>query len=122
MCHNPSIHDLEGGYLVDVDEVIDSELRLQRGITLSRGDPFLQPVPLKKIAAAAKEHNLDVWCYTGFLYTWLTDERNPHYNDNIGLLEYIDVLIDGRFLVEKKDFRLNLGVHLISKLLMYKEV
>lgn len=107
-CHNPDTHDLNAGMEVDVQDVIAKmrEIKLQKGITLSGGEPFLQPEPLLLIAKEAKELGWDVWSYTGFRYEWLLDKRNPRYEANRALLEYVDVLVDGKFVLEKKDFRL----------------
>lgn len=107
-CHNPQTHDMNGGFETTVDYIIE-EIRnshLQKGITLSGGEPFLQPVPLAKIAEEAQSLGLDVWCYSGFLYDWLIDERNPMHKENMDLLRHIDVLVDGRFVLAKKDYRL----------------
>ena len=43
-CHNPQTHDVNGGYLIDADEIIEKLKNnpLLDGITLSGGDPLLQ--------------------------------------------------------------------------------
>lgn len=107
-CHNPETHKLDGGIIVDTDKVIKeiNKLKLQKGITLSGGEPFLQTKALSIIAKQAKNNNIDVWCYTGFKFEQLVDKSNPSYFDNIKLLKYIDVLVDGKFNSEKK----NLGL------------
>lgn len=98
-CHNPETHDFNGGVLVDVDVVKKEldELKGQDGITLSGGDPFFQAEASTEIAKYAKELNLNVWCYTGFLFEDLT--KNPK---TLELLKYIDVLVDGKFQLENK--------------------
>lgn len=107
-CHNPQTHDLHGGFEVYIDEIIDSikKLRLQRGITLSGGEPFLQPEPLQKIAKEARNQGLDVWAYTGFTFEQLLDNKNPNYFKNLNLLNQIDALVDGKFVYEKRDISL----------------
>ncbi|MGL6108100.1 anaerobic ribonucleoside-triphosphate reductase activating protein [Romboutsia sp.] len=107
-CHNPQTHDLNGGYEVDIDEIITNikGRKLQRGITLSGGEPFLQQEPLEKIAKEAKNSNLDVWAYTGFTFEQLLDSKNPHYFKNLNLLNQIDILVDGKFIYEKRDINL----------------
>lgn len=107
-CHNPQTHILNGGYEVDVNEIIDEmkKLNLQRGITLSGGEPFLQPEALTLIAEKAKSNNLDVWAYTGFTFEELLDREDRYYNDRINLLCQIDVLVDGKFMLNKKDINL----------------
>lgn len=107
-CHNPQTHSICGGYEVDTEDIIDKikSLKLQKGITLSGGEPFLQQEPLEIIAKKAKLNNLDVWAYTGFTIEQLLDKKNPSYFKNLNLLKNIDVLVDGKFVVEKKDIRL----------------
>ena len=67
-CHNPQTHDFSGGHLADTDDVIAhlGKNPLVRGLTLSGGEPMMQPEPLYLIAKAAKEKGMNVWCYTGF--------------------------------------------------------
>ena len=107
-CHNPQTHSLTKGYEVDTKEIINkmASLKLQQGITLSGGEPFLQPAPLVEIAKEAKNMNLDVWSYTGFKFEELIDRKNPLYFENVELLKYIDVLVDGRFELDKRDISL----------------
>lgn len=104
-CHNPQTHSLRGGYEVDTKEIIDklNKLKLQRGITLSGGEPFLQTEALEEIAKEAKGNNLDVWSYTGFTFEELLNDRNPNRFKNLNLLKHIDVLVDGKFEKNKKD-------------------
>ena len=46
-CHNPQTHDFSGGHLADTDDVIAhlGENPLVRGLTLSGGEPMMQPEP-----------------------------------------------------------------------------
>ena len=107
-CHNPQTHSLCGGYEVDTKDIINTikDLKLQKGITLSGGEPFLQPEALEEIAKEAKKYRLDIWSYTGFTFEELLDKNNPHYLKNIKLLNQIDVLVDGKFIENKKDIGL----------------
>lgn len=107
-CHNPQTHSLDGGYEVDTKEIIDkmASLKLQQGITLSGGEPFLQPAALAEIAKEAHNINLNVWSYTGFTLEELIDKKNPLYFENMELLKYVDVLVDGKFEIDKRDISL----------------
>lgn len=107
-CHNPQTHTLNEGYEVDSKEVIDKikSLKLQRGITLSGGEPFLQPEALEEVAKEAKSRGLDVWAYTGFTLEQLLDKNNKSYFKNLNLLKQVDVLVDGKFVEDKKDISL----------------
>lgn len=107
-CHNPQTHDINKGYYIETSEIIDKmkDLKIQKGITLSGGEPFLQPKPLVEIAKEAKNMGLDVWAYTGFEFEELIDTNNIEYFNNINLLKYVDVLVDGKFVLEKRDISL----------------
>ncbi len=102
-CHNPDTHDFNGGLEVPVEEVIE-ELRTiknQDGLTLSGGDPVCQSEACIEICKAAHEMGLNVWCYTGFTYEKML--LNPKHRK---LLEQIDVLVDGKFVLEEKSYDL----------------
>lgn len=107
-CHNPETFDLLAGEEVEVTSIIDmlSTFKLQQGITLSGGEPFLQTNPLSFIAKAAKNLNLDVWCYTGYTWEQLRQVDNIRYYRFETLLKEIDVLVDGKFEIIKKDISL----------------
>lgn len=102
-CHNPETHDYDGGYESDTDEIIRmmDENPLLDGITLSGGEPFMQPQSCAAIVEGAKKRGLSVWCYTGFVWEDLV--KNPAA---MGLLEKVDVLIDGRFEIDKRSLDL----------------
>ena len=102
-CHNPGTHDFNAGVLVDVEEVIEAlkEIKHQDGITLSGGDPVCQSEACYEISKAAHEMGMNVWCYTGFTYEKML--QNPKHRK---LLEQIDVLVDGKFVLEEKSYDL----------------
>lgn len=102
-CHNPSTHDFAGGADVDVSYIIEelASIKGQNGITLSGGDPMCQSEACLEIAKAAHSMGLDVWCYTGFTYEAII--RNPK---QLELLKEIDVLVDGKFVLEEKSLDL----------------
>ena len=99
-CHNPQTHDFSGGHLADTDDVIAhlGKNPLVRGLTLSGGEPMMQPEPLYLIAKAAKEKGMNVWCYTGFTLDELLRENRA---DRMRLLSAVDVLVDGPILEER---------------------
>lgn len=98
-CQNPETHDMNGGIVVDVDELKMKlkNLKYQSGITLSGGDPFFQPEAALEIAKFAKSVGLNVWAYTGFTYEALLSDKS-----RLDLLKYVDVLVDGKFMIDKK--------------------
>ena len=104
-CQNPITWDVNGG--VPFDEAAKKELfeKLNHdyisGITFSGGDP-LHPLNREPITALAKEINetfpdKTIWLYTGFLWEDLQNEE---------ILKYIDVLVDGEFMIDLLDTKL----------------
>lgn len=102
-CHNPHTFNYNGGFEIEVDDVIEQilNIELQDGITFSGGDPMVQPKECTKIAEAAREKGLSVWAYTGYTFEELLEKAK----DDLNIMEFIkniDVLIDGRFVFEEK--------------------
>lgn len=116
-CFNPETWDFNYGYeyTKEVEDSIINELKKSyyRGLTILGGDPFEivnQEGVLKLIERVKKDcPGKDIWMYTG--YTYNVDfvpggcRYVPYITDNI--LNTIDVLVDGRFELDKKDLKLN---------------
>ena len=104
-CHNPESHDPGGGRDMTVEEVAKELLKnpLTDGLTLSGGDPFTQPEDCLALAKTAHEHGLNVWAYSGWTFEHLRDRGTPAQR---ALLEEVDVLIDGPFLLEQRSLAL----------------
>lgn len=102
-CHNPSTHDFSQGVLVDVGEIKEqlSHLSGQDGITFSGGDPMYQPLACSEIAQYAKSLGLTVWCYTGDTF-----EEVLQNQAKCDFLNYIDVLVDGKFDISQRSLDL----------------
>ena len=100
-CHNPDTHALDGGRLIDTQEIIAAIKKnsLLDGITLTGGEPLLQVAAANELALAAKSFGLNVWCYTGYIFEELPAEAAP-------LLKNVDVLIDGPFIESQRDLNL----------------
>lgn len=102
-CHNPDLLPFEGGIAYTpqqlADEVFAKLTPLHRGITLSGGDPLAQAEGLLDFLQIVrrKRPELTVWCYTGYWYDEVSD-----YN----VLEMIDVLVDGPFVLEQRNLDL----------------
>jgi len=104
-CHNPGTWNPNAGEFVKVESIIIalSKLKGQRGITFSGGEPMLQPEACKRIAEWAKrEKNWDVWCFSGYTYEEIKAEGGEKWE----FLKCIDVLIDGKFDLAKRDISL----------------
>ena len=76
---------------------------LVRGLTLSGGEPMMQPLPMAQLAAQAKAKGMNVWCYTGFTLEQLLQEGRE---DRMALLREVDVLVDGPYLAAERSLHL----------------
>lgn len=105
-CHNPITWDVDGG--LPFDEAAKQEIFAEldkdyvSGLTLSGGDP-LHLQNRKDVTQLVKEvrtkyPNKTIWVYTGYLWGLVKD---------LELIRYIDVLVDGRFDIEKKSLDLH---------------
>lgn len=106
-CHNPDTWDLLGGEPIKAEDLLKQVKaeKLIKGVTFSGGEPFLQAAPLAWLGREIKKQGLDLITFTG--YTWqelralcLEDQA---VND---LMLVSDYIIDGPFVLEKKDFDL----------------
>lgn len=103
-CHNPNTHNPCGGKEFNVEELkeeITKYAKYHQGITLSGGDPFLQPHANKLLADHAHSIGMDVWAYCGKTFEQLKADK-----DTRELLESCDVLVDGPFVLELRDVTL----------------
>lgn len=102
-CHNAATHTMDGGFLKDADALIAEILavKLQSGVTFSGGEPMLQSKCCTYIAKILKAKGLNIWCYTGFTFEELLED--PACAE---FLNYIDVLVDGKFIPELKSYDL----------------
>ena len=99
-CHNPESWDINRGRWMSTDEILQKVLADSfADVTFSGGDPMYQPEGFTELAHAIKRQSRkNIWCYTG--YTFETLLHNPR---QAKLLEYIDVLVDGKFKEELRD-------------------
>ena len=82
-----------------------------QGLTLLGGEPFEpenQRVLVTLLRRVRKElPDKDIWSYTGFVYEKdLLEGQRKHCEVTDEMLSYLDVLVDGPFIEEKKDIRL----------------
>ena len=91
-----------------MDKIIDAmKASYIAGITILGGEPFeyvnqegLLPL-LKKVKETYPEK--DVWCFTGYLFDKdIIDAMTKELPYTSELLKYIDVLVDGKFIYNKK--------------------
>ncbi len=82
-----------------------------QGLTLLGGDPF-EPSNQKAIIPLLRRMKdelpeKDIWAYTGFIYNLDLVKGGRKYTDVTDeMLSYIDVLVDGPFVIDEKDLSL----------------
>ncbi|MBG9859427.1 anaerobic ribonucleoside-triphosphate reductase activating protein [Bacillus wiedmannii] len=103
-CHNPKSWNICNGTEMTVEEIVNEiASNSLTDVTFSGGDPFFHAAEVKKVAKAVKDLKKNLWMYTGYTLEEIQSSQN---NDMIELLHYGDVLVDGRFEIEKKDLTL----------------
>lgn len=121
-CHNKETHDFNGGFEVEIEDLKKEikKLKYQDGVTLSGGDPFFQIPACLELAKFCHSINLNVWCYTGYTFEQLMiiSKSNPKVLD---FLKEIDVLIDGKFILEEKSFNVKFRGSKNQRILDVKE-
>ncbi|MCQ2969268.1 MAG: anaerobic ribonucleoside-triphosphate reductase activating protein [Clostridium sp.] len=102
-CFNKGTHDFNGGEEKDMDELIKDALDnpFIKGITFSGGDPLERAEEFAYMAKAFKAAGLNIWCYTGYIFEDVLEKMKKDNNIK-ELIENIDVLVDGKFEIDKK--------------------
>nr|WP_317448497.1 anaerobic ribonucleoside-triphosphate reductase activating protein [uncultured Sellimonas sp.] len=94
------------------DEILkEMEKSYYHGFTLLGGEPFehenqkvLAPF-LKRVRETFPE--ISIWCYSGYVFDKeILAEMLPKWEETKEMLQYIDVLVDGRFVEELKQVNL----------------
>lgn len=114
-CFNKETWDFDYGKPF-TKEVEDKILKLLSkdyitGLTLLGGEPFevcnQEVLHNLLVRVKAEFPDKDVWCYTGYTFEDLLDDKgtvNTKYTK--GMLSFIDVLVDGEFMLERKSLGL----------------
>ncbi|MDO4432607.1 MAG: anaerobic ribonucleoside-triphosphate reductase activating protein [Aerococcaceae bacterium] len=108
-CYNKAIQNFHYGvpYTAELQARILDDLAASycQGLTLLGGEPFLNTgilIPLCEALRSRFGQEKDIWAWTG--YTW--EEMMLESEDKLTLLSYVDVLVDGRFELDKRDLTL----------------
>ena len=103
-CALSSTHSTDGGVLLGVEDVVavllDPAGEPRDGVTVSGGEPFLQPGGLLALLQRLKAHNLHIVVYTG--YTLEALGRRPE-SEIAEVLRLTDLLVDGPFVARLAD-------------------
>lgn len=104
-CQNPITWDPQGGLPFTEEEKKEIFQELDKahisGITFSGGDP-LHPANIREVTALAREirqryPEKTIWLYTGYLWKEIVD---------LEIVNYLDVVVDGKFISAQKDITL----------------
>jgi len=104
-CHNPETHDFAGGREIDTETLL-TEIRrngLVSGVTFSGGEPFEQAEALLPLARQLKADGRHLMAYSGYTYEQLIADSRAGVR---GLLEQLDLLVDGRYEAEHRSLEL----------------
>lgn len=108
-CYNVAAQNFHYGipYTKELENQIVTDIGATycQGLTLLGGEPFLNTqVCLSLVRAIRKAYGStkDIWSWTG--YTW--EELQLETDDKLALLHEIDILVDGRFELSKRDLTL----------------
>ncbi len=105
-CQNPITWDPNGGILFTDSEKTEIFEQLEKsyieGITFSGGDPLYES-NRREVTAFAREikkkyPKKTIWLYTGYLWEDVKDWN---------IVNYLDVLVDGKFILETRDVNLH---------------
>ena len=99
-CFNPHLWGARGGRTTTPERVLASIPLDVEGLTLLGGEPFEQPEPLAELARLVQARGQTVMTFTGYE---LDDLRSAGDSAVAALLEHTDLLVDGRFEVDRLD-------------------
>ena len=103
-CHNEYSWNPKHGNVLTYDKLEEiakeiNENTLLDGITISGGDPLFNPADMLKVLKFLKEKTKkNIWLYTGYTLEQVREDELRRR-----CLEYVDVLVDGRFVKELYD-------------------
>lgn len=105
-CFNQELQDFKYGTKW-TDETEDKFISYVKnpnvvGVNILGGEPMQQDLSLLKLLIRIKqETNKNIWLWSGFAYEYIIN--NIHCKK---ILNYIDVLVDGKFEIDKRDLSL----------------
>ncbi|MBS4750454.1 anaerobic ribonucleoside-triphosphate reductase activating protein [Carnobacteriaceae bacterium zg-ZUI78] len=108
-CYNKCAQDFQYG--TDYSDTLKSQILQDigqsycQGLSLLGGEPFLHTSVLTDLCRDIRSlygHSKDIWLWSG--YTW--EELQEETTDKQELLSYLDILVDGRFVLSQLDLTL----------------
>jgi anaerobic ribonucleoside-triphosphate reductase activating protein len=99
-CWNSETWEFKRENLISPKEIFSQIPKNCDGVTFTGGEPFQQDLALVELAKMIKSHNLHLQVFTGFRLSEI--ENSP-------LLEFVDILVAGRFGEEQKIYNFGSG-------------
>lgn len=101
-CSNPELWQMQKKYETTAEHILEIVRSVAAsspidGFTITGGDPFLQKDALRILLPKLAEISEDILVYTGFDY----EEINT--GENRDILDFITVLIDGKYIEERNN-------------------
>lgn len=113
-CFNENAWDFNYGeeYTNETEEYILDLLENDSisGLSILGGEP-LEPENQPYVArlidlVKTKFTNKNIWLYTGFTFEWILENMNDKFPSLKDIIYNTDVLVDGKFEIDKKDLKL----------------
>lgn len=108
-CFNKAIQNFHYGipYTQELEDQIIDDLSHDyvQGLTLLGGEPFLNTAVCLQLVRRVRDtfgHSKDIWSWSGYTFEELLQETE----DKLALLHQIDILVDGRFVLSKRNLNL----------------
>ena len=113
-CFQPETWDFHYGqeFTKETEDLIIEELKgpYYQGLTILGGEPFEPSNQIALLPFIKRVHeelpNRDIWMFTGNVYEDLLPGGRRYTEASDGILDIIDVLIDGRFDKDKMNLRI----------------
>ena len=127
-CHNPQAQDFNGGKEFTMDTLNDilysiGENGIQRNLSIMGGEPLCKEnlflVNLIVSNVLEKYPTIKIYIWTGYTYEELIGRNDEVLNK---LLDKIDYLIDGPFMIEERDITLAMRGSRNQRILNMKEL
>lgn len=105
-CHNEVAQNYDYGEEFDETKILEKIKKnsILNGITISGGEPLCKEniAEVNKFIEDVKKEKpeFNIWCYTGYTLDELKNRNDKITNET---LSNIDVLVDGRFIEERKN-------------------
>ncbi|MCL6460152.1 MAG: anaerobic ribonucleoside-triphosphate reductase activating protein, partial [Gorillibacterium sp.] len=106
-CHNMHTHSFTAGSCLSIESIMNQirANQLLDGVTFSGGEPFEQAESFVVLAKWVQAQGLNVITYTGYTYEQLVAGGVTRQSWQM-LLDQTDYLVDGRFVLDKRNLML----------------